>query len=155
NPEAFLLLPVVALALWWSARHRPGAARFSALTSAAALPAGWAVWGPALLLLFRTLALVALVVALARQQGESSDERTRSDGIAIQLVLDNSYSMRTRDYYVGTQSISRLDAVKHAVHLFVEGGEQGLTGRPNDKIGVITFARDPDVVCPATLDHAA
>jgi Ca-activated chloride channel family protein len=155
NPEAFLLLPVVALALWWSARHRPGAARFSALTSAAALPAGWAVWGPALLLLFRTLALVALVVALARPQGESSDERTRSDGIAIQLVLDNSYSMRTRDYDMGTQSISRLDAVKHAVRLFVEGGEQGLTGRPNDKIGVITFARDPDVICPATLDHVA
>src|SRR5262249_21315172 len=34
-------------------------------------------------------------------------------------------------------------------------GQHGLTGRPDDRIGIITFARDPDVVCPATLDHAA
>src|SRR5262249_48090178 len=34
-------------------------------------------------------------------------------------------------------------------------GDHGLTGRPNDRIGIITFARDPDVVCPTTLDHAA
>src|SRR5262249_8070068 len=85
----------------------------------------------------------------------SSQEQTHRDGIAIQLIIDNSYSMRTRDYDLGSQSISRLEAVKHAVRLFVEGGENGLTGRPNDKIGLITFARDPHVVCPATLDHAA
>lgn len=41
------------------------------------------------------------------------------------------------------------------MRLFVAGGEHGLSGRPNDKIGVITFARDPDVVCPLTLDHKA
>ena len=63
--------------------------------------------------------------------------------------------MRNRDYDLGNESISRLDAVKHAVRLFVAGGEHGLAGRPNDKIGVITFARDPDVVCPLTLDHQA
>jgi Ca-activated chloride channel family protein len=156
NPEAFLLLPLVALTLWWSLRpQRRGTARFSTLGLARRLPAGWAVWGPSVLLLARTMALTLLVAALARPQTSRTDERSHSDGIAIQLIIDNSYSMRTRDYDMGSQSVSRLEAVKHAVRLFVQGGEHGLAGRPNDKIGIITFARDPDVVCPATLDHAA
>jgi Ca-activated chloride channel family protein len=156
NPEAFALIPLAALGLWWSLRPKHhGAARFSALGLAGRLPIGWAVWGPAFLLALRASALLLLITALARPQISHTDEHTRSDGIAIQLIIDNSYSMRTRDYDLGSQSISRLEAVKHSVRLFVQGGDHGLAGRPNDKIGIITFARDPDVVCPATLDHAA
>jgi Ca-activated chloride channel family protein len=156
NPQAFLLLPLVPLALWWSLRPRQrGAARFSALGLAGRLPMGWAVLGPVVLAGLRAGALALIIVALARPQTSDAHERTTSDGIAIQLVIDNSYSMRNRDYDLGSESISRLDAVKHAVRLFVAGGDHGLSGRPNDKIGVITFARDPDVVCPLTLDHKA
>jgi Ca-activated chloride channel family protein len=103
----------------------------------------------------RAAALGLLVIALARPQTPTENVRTHSKGISIQLVIDNSYSMRTTDYDLGSQSISRLDAVKHSVRLFISGGEHGLSGRPDDRIGIITFARDPDVVCPATLDHAA
>lgn len=156
NPAALLLLPLLALALLYAARsRRHGAARFSSLQLAVALPAGWSVLGPALLLTLRTLALTALVFALARPQTPDHIEHIRTDGIAIQLILDNSASMETHDYFDGSVSLSRLQAVKHAVRLFIEGGTEGLQGRPNDKIGIITFARDPDVVCPLTLDHAA
>jgi Ca-activated chloride channel family protein len=156
NPEAFALVPIAVLGLWWSLRPRHcAAARFSAIEPASGLPAGWAVWGPACLFGLRAAALLLLLIALARPQDASTQERSHADGIAIQLLIDNSYSMRTRDYDLDTQSISRLDAVKHAVRLFVQGGEYGLAGRPNDKIGIITFARDPDVACPATLDHSA
>jgi Ca-activated chloride channel family protein len=156
NPEAFLLLPLVPLAVWWSLRARQrGAARFSTLRLASRLPVGWAVLGPLIVAGLRGIAVVLLIVALARPQTSDTHEQTYSDGIAVQLVIDNSYSMRNRDYDMGTESISRLDAVKHAVKLFVAGGDHGLVGRPNDKVGVITFARDPDVVCPLTLDHKA
>jgi Ca-activated chloride channel family protein len=156
NPEAFLLLLLVPLALWWSARpRRRGSARFPDLGVVAALPLGWAVGGPALLALLRSAALVLLVTALARPQTPDAHAPTKTDSIAIQLVIDNSYSMRTRDYDLGALSLSRLEAVKHAVRLFVSGGSHGLQGRPQDKIGLITFARDPDVVCPATRDHKA
>jgi Ca-activated chloride channel family protein len=155
NPEAFLLVPVVALMLGYALRaRRHGAARFSSLQLAVALPTGWAVIGPALLLALRSLALTALVVALARPQTPDETEHVRNDGIAIQLVIDISASMETRDYYNGSVAISRLQAVKQAVRLFIEGGQGDLHGRPNDKIGIVTFARDPDVVCPLTLDHA-
>ncbi len=156
NPEAFLLLPLVPLAVWWSLRpRRQGAARFSALGLAGHLPAGWAIKGPVVLAGLRAVGVALLVVALARPQTSDAREQTYTNGIAVQLVIDNSYSMRNLDFDLGSQAISRLDAVKHAVRLFVAGGEQGLEGRPNDKVGVITFARDPDVVCPLTLDHQA
>ncbi|HEX5269439.1 MAG TPA: VWA domain-containing protein [Gemmataceae bacterium] len=156
NPEAFLLLPLVPLALWWSLRpRRRGAARFSALGLAGRLPTGWAVVGPVVLAGLRAAGVALLVVALARPQTSDAREQTYANGIAVQLVIDNSYSMRNRDFDLGGESMSRLDAVKHAVRLFVAGGEKGLAGRPNDKVGVITFARDPDVVCPLTLDHQA
>jgi Ca-activated chloride channel family protein len=154
NPEALLLLPLVPLAVWWSLRsRRRAAARFSALGLARRLPIGLAVLGPVVVAALRGTALLLVTVAVARPQTSTNHEQSYSDGIAVQLVIDNSYSMRNRDYDLGTQSISRLDAVKHAVRLFVAGGDHGLSGRPNDKIGVITFARDPDVVCPLTLDH--
>jgi Ca-activated chloride channel family protein len=156
NPEAFLLLSVVALALVYGVRaRRHGAARFSSLRLTVALPTGWAVIGPALLLTLRTLALAALVVALARPQTPQRGDRLSGEGIAIQLIIDNSASMATRDYSNGSEALSRLQAVKYAVRLFIEGDRNGLSGRPNDKIGIITFARDPDVVCPLTLDRAA
>jgi Ca-activated chloride channel family protein len=156
NPEAFLLVPLLPLVLWWTFRPRHhGAVRFSHLRLAARLPTGMAVLGPTLLALCRVLALGLLLVALAQPQATDATERVATDGLTIQLVLDNSLSMRTLDYDLGGRSLSRLDAVKHAVRLFVAGGEQGLTGRPDDRIGLITFARDPDVVCPITLDHEA
>lgn len=156
NPEFLLLLPLAALALVYALRRqRHAATRFSSLRLAAALPAGWSVFGPALLLTLRTLTLILLIFALARPQTPDHREHTHSDGIAIQLIIDNSASMETRDYAEGSVTLSRLQAVKHAVRLFVKGGSHGLSGRPNDKIGIITFARDPDVVCPLTLDRAA
>jgi Ca-activated chloride channel family protein len=156
NPEAFWLLLALPPLVWWSlrSRHR-GAARFSALGLAAGLPSGWSHLGPIILTGLRVAALGLLVVTLARPQTDDAREKSRTQGIAIQLVIDNSYSMRNKDYDLGDHSISRLDAVKHAVRLFVIGGDHGLKGRPNDRIGIMTFARDPDVVCPLTLDHVA
>jgi Ca-activated chloride channel family protein len=154
NPEALVLLLLVPLVLWWSLRPRQrGTARFSHLGMAARLPWGWAVHGPALLSGLRILVLVLLIVALARPQTADARVQTHTEGIAIQLVIDNSFSMSFQDYDQGAHSISRLEAVKHAVRLFVAGGQGDLQGRPNDKIGIISFARDPDVVCPLTLDH--
>ena len=134
NPAALLLLPVVALALrLCRCCRRRGAARFSSLRLAIALPTGWAVIGPALLLTLRTLGLTALVFALARPQTPDHNEHIRTDGIAIQLILDISASMETRDYFDGSVSVSRLQAVKHAVRLFIEGGSEDLRAAPTTR----------------------
>jgi Ca-activated chloride channel family protein len=43
---------------------------------------------------------------------------------------------------------TRLDVAKSAAARFV-------AGRPHDRIGLVTFAKYPDVRCPPTLDHEA
>jgi Ca-activated chloride channel family protein len=75
-----------------------------------------------------------------------------TEGVAIELVVDRSGSMRAQDFTLDGRSVSRLDAVKRVVQQFVTGGER-LPGRPDDLIGLIVFARYADSRCPLTLDH--
>jgi Ca-activated chloride channel family protein len=51
------------------------------------------------------------------------------------------------------QKLTRLQAVKQVVQRFVNGDGRGLDGRPNDLIGLVTFARYAETVLPLTLSH--
>ena len=105
----------------------------------------WLRWLPPLL---RGLAIAALAVALARPQTVGGETRIAGKGVAIVVALDQSSSMKTVDFPAdrGTRMISRLDAAKETFERFVEG-------RPDDLIGLVAFAKLPDLVCPPTLDH--
>ena len=48
-----------------------------------------------------------------------------------------------------------MSAAKTVLEKFVSGGGEQLEGRPQDLIGLISFARYADVVCPLTLSHDA
>ena len=61
------------------------------------------------------------------------------------LCIDVSSSMRQRDM---DPTRTRLDVARDAALAFV-------ARRPDDRIGLVAFARHPDVRCPPTLDHAA
>jgi len=99
------------------------------------------------------LAVLALIVlALARPQKGQEPIRESAKGIAIEMVLDASGSMRAEDMNLGGQRMNRLEAVKQVFRDFV-AGEKGLDGRPNDVIGMVSFARYPEARCPLTLDH--
>jgi Ca-activated chloride channel family protein len=75
-----------------------------------------------------------------------------SEGIAILMAVDISGSMAALDLQVDGHQSSRLDAVKQTFRGFVGGGKN-LSGRDGDLIGMVTFARYPDSLCPLTLDH--
>jgi Ca-activated chloride channel family protein len=66
--------------------------------------------------------------------------------------------MAESDFDWEGQTITRLDAVKKVFRLFVAGGEtnDGTTfpGRPQDLIGLVTFASRPESPCPLTLSHS-
>ena len=62
------------------------------------------------------------------------------------LVLDVSGSMLTKDFTIGGELATRVDAIRDVTRKFIEG-------RPNDRIGIIAFAGRPYVVSPMTLDH--
>ena len=123
---------------WRQPRHsgRPGPLRTASPRRAAAL------------------ALILLVTALARPQTAQTDAHSHTEGIAIQLVLDTSLSMGYTDYAHQNQAISRMDAARHAIRLFVKGDEEhNLPGRSQDQIGLVGFNRYPDVLCPLTHSH--
>jgi Ca-activated chloride channel family protein len=105
------------------------------------------VWLRRLPLLLRTLAIVCLAVAMARPQTVGGRTRIAGRGVAIIVALDHSSSMKTADFPVEDDGqIPRLDAAKRTLARFI-------AGRPDDLIGLVTFANYPDLECPPTLDH--
>lgn len=155
-PSAWWLLALSILPLlWW--RWSSGRGRavlpFSGLWAARGAGGGFVGGLRRLIPILRTLALALLVVALARPRLADERTRVRTEGVAIELVVDRSGSMRAQDFSVGGRPADRLAAVKRVVHAFVAGGDD-LPGRPDDLIGLIVFARHPDSRCPLTLDHA-
>jgi Ca-activated chloride channel family protein len=104
---------------------------------------------PALLL---AAATVVLAIALAGPRTGDTTTHVNREGIAIVMAVDRSGSMNARDFVAGDASVSRLDAVKHVFHDFVDGGKSG-KGRPDDLVGLVVFGTFADGVCPLTLDH--
>ena len=104
-------------------------------------------------LVLRCAALVFLVVAIARPRKGTERVVERTEGVAIEMVIDRSGSMKQEMKYRG-ERLNRFEVVKRVFGEFVIGNDSGLKGRPNDLIGMVAFARYPDAVCPLIHDHA-
>ncbi|MAG54992.1 MAG: aerotolerance regulator BatA [Planctomycetes bacterium] len=104
----------------------------------------WRVRAAGLPRLLRVAGLLLLVIALARP-AERVRRPSTTAGIDILLCLDVSSSMAARDLDPQRQ---RLEVAKAAAQDFI-------AGRPEDRIGLVCFARYPDLRCPLTLDHVA
>lgn len=92
--------------------------------------------------ILRLLALVCIVIALARPQTRNDEELKSGEGIDIVLCLDVSGSMLAQDF-----SPNRLEASKQVAAEFVEG-------RATDRIALVIFAGESFTVCPLTTDKA-
>ncbi|HUC85490.1 MAG TPA: VWA domain-containing protein [Candidatus Acidoferrales bacterium] len=94
-----------------------------------------------------SLAALALIVAgLARPQWGRKETSVQASGVDIVVALDLSGSMNTPDYIVNGQRVSRFDMAKSVLTKFV-------SERPNDRIGLVVFAKDAYIASPLTLDH--
>ena len=103
----------------------------------------------------RVLAILLAITALARPQLEKFESTMEREGIAIELLVDISSSMDMRMKRKDGRDGSRLQVAKDVIQDFVQGNEDDLTGRTNDLVGMITFARYADTICPLTLSHDA
>ncbi len=154
-PWCLLLMLLVPL-IWWRWWRQAGRAsvRFSSLALLRGSRGSLRVRLRFLVPLLRSLVVVLLAVCLARPQAEDEQARVFSEGIAIQLLVDRSGSMRAMDFRIAGKPVDRLAAVKRVVREFVEGDGRELRGRGDDLIGMIVFAGFADSRCPLTLDHA-
>ncbi len=154
NPEWLGLLvvaPLIAAWWWWHAARRRGAVTYSSrlLVPRARSLRQRVLWVPAAL---RLAAITLAIIALARPQNSLGETRTKAKGIALTMVVDRSWSMIEEIEFDGGKA-SRIDAVKRIFKDFVLGDGEQLAGRPEDMIGLVTFALYADTICPLTRSH--
>jgi Ca-activated chloride channel family protein len=140
SPSWLLLLAVVP---WLLLRHHRSGHRAGALTYSR-LPAGsGGAWRLHLPFYSRLLALVLLVLALARPQLGYAWEESMTEGIDIEIALDLSGSMGAEDF--GPDN--RLTVAKRVVSDFI-------AGRTGDRLGLVVFSGTALSRAPLTSDRA-
>lgn len=82
-----------------------------------------------------------IMIALARPQKTSEKVEKWTEGIDIMLVLDISESMKLKDF-----KPNRLESAKSVAKEFI-------TGRFQDRIGVVCFAGEALTLAPLTTDY--
>jgi len=88
------------------------------------------------------LAIMILIVAMARpQKGQDFNIRT-ARGIDIVLAMDISSSMAAMDF----DPLTRFEAAKEVVSDFV-------SNRKSDRIALVVFSAQSFTLCPLTLDY--
>ncbi len=154
DPWFLLLLTLAPLVLWLTTRST-SVLGYSSVALFDRLPISIRQRFSVLPPLLMTLSIIALVTGLARPRTPQTESKISRDGIAIMMVVDLSSSMDARDLVKNDKSVNRLKVVKDVFTDFVSGsGNSGAgRGRPNDLIGLVTFARYADSICPLTLDH--
>jgi Ca-activated chloride channel family protein len=90
----------------------------------------------------RIIALILIILVLARPQTTDSWQSSQVEGIDIMLAMDVSTSMLAEDL-----KPNRLEAAKEVAAEFING-------RPNDNIGITLFSGESFTQCPLTIDHA-
>lgn len=145
SPWLLLLAPLVATALVLALRRRRtavSALRLPRAASALRLISPWVSLERSLHWM-RAVALLLLVVALARLQAGEAVEDVSTFGVDIVVALDISGSMRAEDF----RPLNRLEVARATVDRFIEG-------RPADRLGLVVFGSVATTRCPLTLDHA-
>jgi len=147
QPRFLLLLLAIPMLAWFRGRSGPAAAlTFSSTTALRSLGKTSAARAGNFLRALMLVSLALLALAMARPQLGKSLTQVEASGIDIMLALDVSQSMLTKDFKIGGESATRIEAIREVTRKFIEG-------RPNDRIGIIAFAGRPYVVSPMTLDH--
>jgi len=155
SPWAFLLLGLIPLLIFLRRIiFKSGSIRFSSTSNAAKAGRSLRQRFFAFPFFLRLLVFVCLTIAIARPQTGREQIRDISKGVAIEMVVDRSGSMAAEMEYKGLK-MNRLEVVKEVFKDFALGDSRGLSGRSNDLIGMISFARYPDTICPLTLAHGA
>lgn len=145
NPEFFylflLLIPMIGWYIW--KQKKAGASiQFSSDMGFAKIPKSWKYYFRHSVFVLEILSLSFLIMALARPQSSNSWSNVTTQGIDIVIALDISSSMLAMDFQP-----NRIEAAKDVATQFI-------SGRTNDKIGLVIFSGESFTQCPLTTDHA-
>jgi len=136
-----LLIPMVGFYLWKQSKLQ-ASIRLSSIQGFANMPKTYKYYLRHLPAVLRNFAFASLIIALARPQSTDNWSNTSTEGIEIVIALDISGSMLAEDF-----KPNRLEAAKEDAIRFI-------SGRPNDRIGLVVFSGESFTQCPLTTDHA-
>jgi len=147
HPWMLLLVAVVPLLAWLKGRAgRPSAFVYSSIGLVRNIIGLNRSSVGKILLRMRWLALVLLLVALARPRLGEGHARIHASGIDIVIALDLSGSMAAEDFELKGEPVNRLVIAKDVLRQFVQK-------RVGDRIGLVAFAGRAYIASPLTLDH--
>lgn len=153
SPLALLLLLVLPVMVYLTVkRRRTAAVRFPSLTNVKGCLVSWRLRLRPVLKAARWVCLGLLIIALARPRKGTVLSEISTEGVAIEVVADRSGSMQTEMDYYG-EKLNRLGVVKAVLSDFISGDKKELGGRSGDLIGLVTFARYADTMCPLVHSH--
>ncbi len=146
NPAWFLALLLVPVLLWmqyhYYKKKQIPYLTYSDTSDLDYLPGNWRVYGIYAGFGLQVVAVILIILALARPQAERTYHERQVEGIDIMLVLDISSSMLAED-----MKPNRLLAMKDVASRFIDR-------RESDRIGIVVFARESFTLVPPTLDYA-
>lgn len=145
NPSLlFLLFLIIPLILWYVYGHNriKPFIQVSESERLNKLGSSWKVTLRHLVFVLRILAIIFIIIALARPQSSNNLRNISNEGIDIMLALDISSSMLSQDF-----KPNRIEAAKDLAIEFI-------SGRPSDRIGLVIFSSESFTQCPLTSDHA-
>ncbi len=140
----YILLLLIPAILWYVLRDRYSKAslQFSSLEAFNKSRISVRQYLRHLLFVLRIIAFAFLIIVLARPQSTEHWQNVTTEGIDIMIALDISSSMLARDFQP-----DRLEASKDVAIEFI-------SGRPDDRIGLVVFAGESFTQCPLTSDHS-
>ena len=147
NPLILFFIPIVlGLVFWIKTRHKESHFRFPSKVLLTSLPGSWKIRFQKLPYILRLLTLALFCVALAGPWSVLEQTIHKTEGIDIVLAVDCSGSMAAEDFQIGGRRQNRLSVIKEVVKEFIQQ-------RPDDRLGLVTFAARAYTVCPLTTDH--
>jgi len=144
NPAyLFLLLLIIPVIVWYVLKRKKRYATLQVSNDFAFEKAGKSLKNRLehIPFMLRVLALILLIIVLARPQSTNSWQNVTTEGIDIIMTLDISSSMLAEDLRP-----NRLEAAKTVASTFI-------SGRPDDNIGLVVFSAESFTQCPLTTDH--
>jgi len=136
-----LLIPVIGWYIWKQGSMQ-ATIRFSSIKGFKKASKTYKYYLRHVPVALRSLVFALVIVALARPQSTNNWNNVTTEGIDIVLALDISGSMLAEDF-----KPNRLEAAKSDAISFI-------SGRPNDRIGLVVFSGESFTQCPLTTDHA-
>ncbi len=136
-----IIIPVLIIWYIFSCNKQQAYVRFSDTNFFDKLPKSWKTYSRHIVFILETIALSLFIIALARPQSSSKNQKVNVEGIDIVLAMDISGSMLAADL-----KPDRLEASKAVASDFV-------AGRPDDRMGLIVFSGETFTQVPLTTDH--